>query len=149
MSTSSILYDITIYGAHVCLSGPYIYFLRFSESGRILKQSIRRIKFSWSVNYVSELSHSSICDMIGPRARRINRAAAFCCLMGLTYGAAILRLENETHHANFEIALFQSVTKYIQHPLNVFIICLFLIFSWCHYDNVNVRARYTPFLDYV
>ena len=47
----------------------------------------------------------------------MNRAGALCCLVGLTYGAAILRLKNEAHHANFEIALFQSVTKYIQHPL--------------------------------
>ena len=35
----------------------------------------------------------------------------------LTYGAAILRLENEAHHANVKKALFQSVTKYVQHPL--------------------------------
>ena len=117
MSTSSILYDITIYGAHTCLSGPYKYSLRFSESGRILKKLIRQIKFTWSVNYVSEIFHSSINDTIGTRARRINRAAALCCHVALTYGAAILRLENEARHANFEEALFQSVTKYIQHPL--------------------------------
>ena len=117
MSTSSILYDITIYGAHTCLSGPYKYSLRFSESGRILKQSIRQIKFTWSVNYVSEIFQSSISDTIGTRARRINRAAASCCPVALTYGAAILRLENEARHANFEKALFQSVTKYVQHPL--------------------------------
>ena len=98
MSTSSILYNITIYRAHACLSRPYKYSLRFSESGRILKQSIRQIKFSSSVNYVSEIFHSNISDTIGTRARRINRAAALCCLVGLTYGAVILRLENEAHH---------------------------------------------------
>ena len=117
MSTSSILYDITIYGAHTCLSGPYKNSLRFSESGRILKQSIRQIKFTWSVNYVSEIFHSSISDTIGTQARHINRAAVLCCHVALTYGAAILRLENEARHANFEKALFQSVTKYVQHPL--------------------------------
>ena len=37
--------------------------------------------------------------------------------MGLTYGTAILRLKNEARHVNFEIALFQLVTKYLQHPL--------------------------------
>ena len=128
MSTSSILYDITIYGAHTCLSGPYKNSLRFSESGRILKQSIRQIKFTWSVNYVSEIFHSSISDTIGTRACRINRAAASCCPVALTYGAAILRLENEARHANFEKALFQSVTKYVQNPLkamwNTFSVCL-------------------------
>ena len=117
MSTSSILYDITIYGAHTCLSGPYKYSLRFSESGKILKQSIRQIKFTWTVNYVSEIFYSNISDTIGMRTRRINRAAALCCHVGLTYAAAILRLENEARHANFEIALFQSVKKYFQHPL--------------------------------
>ena len=54
---------------------------------------------------------------MGTRTRRINRAAALCFLVGLTYGAAILRVENEGHHANFEIVLFQPVTKYVQHPL--------------------------------
>ena len=122
MSTSSILYDITIYGAHTCQSGPYKYSLRFSESGRILKQSISQIKFTWSVNYVSEIFHSSISDTIGTRARRINRDAALCCPVALTYGAAILRLENEARHANFEKALFQSVTKYVLHPLNPLIL---------------------------
>ena len=99
MSTSSILYDITIYRAHAWLSRPYKFSLRFSESGGILKQSIRQIKFSWSVNYVSEIFYSNISDTISTRARRINRAAALCCLVALTYGAAILRLENEAHHA--------------------------------------------------
>ena len=117
MSTSSIRYDITIYGAHACR--PYKYSLRFSESGKILKQSIRQIKFSSSVKYVSEIFHSSISDTIGRRACRINRATALCYLVGLTYGAAILQLENEAYHANFEIALFQSVAKYVQHPLNI------------------------------
>ena len=28
-----------------------------------------------------------------------------------------MRIENEARHANFEKALFQSVTKYVQHPL--------------------------------
>ena len=71
----------------------------------------------WSVNYVCEIFHSSISDMISTWVRRINRATALYCSVGLTYGAAILRLENEARHGNFEIALFQSVTKYIQHPL--------------------------------
>ena len=118
MSTSSILYDITIYGSHTCVSGPYKYSLRFSESGRILKQSIGQIKFMWSVNYVSEIFHSSISDTISTWVRRINSATALYCFVGLTYGAAILRLENEAHHAKFEIALFQSVRKYFQHTLN-------------------------------
>ena len=51
----NIVYSVrynNIYGAHTCLSGPYKYSLRFSESGRILKQSIKQIKFTWSVNYV-------------------------------------------------------------------------------------------------
>ena len=117
MSASSILYDITIYGAHTCVSGLYKYSLRSSASGRILKQSIRQIKFTWSVNYVCEIFHSSISDTISTWVRRINRATALCCPVGLTYGAAILRLENEARHANFEIVLFQSVTKYIQHRL--------------------------------
>ena len=109
MSKLFILCDITIYEPHTCLSGPYKYSLRFSESGRIFKQSIiRQIKFTWSVNYVSEIFHSSISDTIGTRARRINRAAALCCPVALTYGAAILRLKNEARHANFEKALFRS-----------------------------------------
>ena len=112
-----ILYDITIYGAHTCVSGLYKYSLRFSESGRILKQSIRQIKFTWSVNYVCEIFHSSISDTISTWVRHINRTTALCCHVGLTYGAAILRLENEARHANYEIALFQSVTNYIQHRL--------------------------------
>ena len=69
-------------------------------------------KFTWNVNYVSEIIHSSISDTIGTRARRINSAAALCCSVALIYGAAILRLENEARHANFEKALFQSVTKW-------------------------------------
>ena len=117
MSTSSLLYDITIYGARTCVSGPYKYSLMFSKSRRILKQSIRQIKFTWSVNYVWEIFHSSISDTISTWVRRINRATALCCPVGLTYGAAISRLENEARHTNFEIALFQSVTKYIQHRL--------------------------------
>ena len=85
MSTSSILWDITIYGAHACLCRPYKYSLKFSESGRIVKQSIRPIKFSWSVNYVTEIFDSSISDTIGTWARRINRAAALCCLVGMVF----------------------------------------------------------------
>ena len=45
-------------------------------------------------------------DTIHTRARRINRAATLCCPVGLTYGAAILRLENEVRRANFEIGYF-------------------------------------------
>ena len=146
MSTSSILYDITIYGAHTCLSGPYKYSLRFSESGRILKHLIRQIKFTWSVNYVSEIFHSIISDTIGTRAWRINRAAALCCPVALTYGAAILRLENEARHANFEKALFQSVTNYVQHPLNLFfIIDIFFpiesIISMLRNKSESIRAH--------
>ena len=45
----------------------------------------------------------------------------FLCTYGvITYGAAILRLENKACHANFAIALFQSVTNYVQHPLKRF-----------------------------
>ena len=117
MSTSTILYDITIYEAHRCVSRPYKYSLRFSESGRILKQSIRQIKFTWSVNYVCEIFHSSISDTISTWVRRINRATALCCPVGLTYGAVISRLEDEARHANFEIALFQSVNKV--HPASL------------------------------
>ena len=62
--------------------------------------------------------HSNISDTIGTRARRINRAAALCCPVELTYGAAILRLENEIRHTIFEMALFQSVSKYVQNPIN-------------------------------
>ena len=40
---------------------------------------------------------------MGTRARRINRPAALCCRVGLTYGPAILRLEDEARRANFEI----------------------------------------------
>ena len=130
MSTSSILYDIIIYGAHICVSGPYKYSLRFSESGRILKQSIRQIKLTWSVNYVCEIFHSRISDKISTLVRRINRAAALCCPVALTYGAAILRLENEARHANFEKELFQSVTKYVQHPLKIYIFVLKIIISF-------------------
>ena len=57
------------------------------------------------------MQRTSSGDTKGTRARRINRAAALCCHVALTYGAAILRLENEARHANFEKALFQSVTK--------------------------------------
>ena len=79
MLKSSILDDITIgvYGAHTRLSGRYKYFLRFSESGRILKQPIRQTKFTPSVSYGHEIFQNSLNDT-----------------MDLTDGAAILRLED-------------------------------------------------------
>ena len=44
-------------------------------------------------------------DTMGSRAHRFNRAAVLCHV-GLTYGAAILRLEDEAWRVNFEIAYF-------------------------------------------
>ena len=117
MSTSSILYHITIYRAHPYLSRPYKYSLRFSESGRILKQSIRQIKLSWSVNSVSEIFHSSISDTIGTRARRIIRAAALCCPCGFNIWSGHIAARKRSSPCDFQLALFQSVTKYVQHPL--------------------------------
>ena len=113
MSTSSILYDITIYRAYACLSRPYKYSLRFSESGRILKQSIIQIKLSWSVNSVSEIFHIS---------QWYNRHASpsyqsWCCIVlpcGFNICSGHIAVRNRSSlPCDFELALFQSVTKYV------------------------------------
>ena len=67
----------------------------------------------FSCNERLEIFLTCFCNILcyvgmSTRARRINRAVALYCRAGLTFGAAILRLENEVRRAEFGTDYFSS-----------------------------------------